>query len=130
MIVEGGTPYTVSGTSVAAPSMAGILALAVQKAGVRQGSVNARLYQLAASTPAAFHPTLSGSNTVPGVSGHTAAGATYNLATGLGSVDGAALVQNWSVTSSLVQCSAAAVASTGCLLSTPIHIGVGIAQFQ
>jgi len=129
MIVEGGTPYTVSGTSVAAPSMAGILALAVQKSGTGQGSVNARLYQLAASTPAAFHPTPSGSNTVPGVSGYTAAGATYNLATGLGSVDGALLVRNWSATASLVQCSSAAAASTGCLLSTPIHIGVGIAQF-
>lgn len=129
MIVEGGTPYTVSGTSFAAPSMAGIFALVVQKAGAGQGSVNARLYQLADSTPSAFHPTPSGSNTVPGVYGYTASGATYNLATGLGSVDGSVLVQNWTATTSLVQCSASVAVSTGCLLSTPIHIGVSIEQF-
>jgi hypothetical protein len=36
---------------------------------------------------------------VPGVAGFTAAGATYNLATGLGSVDAALLVNNWSTLS-------------------------------
>ena len=95
MIVEDGTPFVVSGTSVAAPALAGILALAVQSSGAGLGSVNSRLYTLAVSTPSAFHPTSAGNNTVPGVAGFTAAGATYNLATGLGSVDAAVLVRNW-----------------------------------
>ena len=37
-----------------------------------------------------FHATPSGNNSVPGVTGFTASGAPYNLATGLGSVDGIA----------------------------------------
>jgi hypothetical protein len=53
------------------------------------------LYALANSTGDAFHPTPSGDNAVPGVAGFTANGATYNLATGLGSVDAALLVNNW-----------------------------------
>jgi subtilase family serine protease len=97
IILEGGTMYVVSGTSVAAPALAGIFAMAVQKAGQGQGSANARFYALAASTPAAFHVTPSGNNTVPGVAGYTAAGATYNLATGLGSVNATVLVENWIV---------------------------------
>jgi hypothetical protein len=42
-----------------------------------------------------FHATRSGNNSVPGVTGFTADGAEYNLATGLGSVDGALLVNGW-----------------------------------
>jgi hypothetical protein len=55
------------------------------------------LYALANAAPDAFHPTPSGNNSVPGVAGFWASGAAYNLATGLGSVDGAALVGNWGV---------------------------------
>jgi subtilase family serine protease len=95
MIYENGSTFIVSGTSVATPSMAGILALAAQKAGRGQGSANPRLYALAEEGGGIFHPTPSGSNAVPGVSGYIASGATYNLATGLGSVDAAALVNNW-----------------------------------
>lgn len=96
IMVENGGFYIASGTSVAAPSFAGIMALIVaSQDGRGQGSANSRLYALAASSPAAFHPTPSGNNTVPGVTGQTANGAVYNLATGLGSVDAAQLVSNW-----------------------------------
>lgn len=96
IMVENGGFYIASGTSVAAPSFAGIMALVVASQGGKgQGSANPRLYALATSVPAAFHPTPSGNNTVPGVTGQTADGAVYNLATGLGSVDAAQLVSNW-----------------------------------
>jgi subtilase family serine protease len=100
-MVEGGAYWIVSGTSVAAPSFAGIVALATEKEnGKGQGNVNARLYGLAGAVPDPFHPTPSGNNTVPGVEGFTASGATFNLATGLGSVDGALLVNGWNTSSS------------------------------
>ena len=44
-----------SGTSAAAPGMAGIAALLNTKAGVTQGNINPLLYEVAASTPSAFH---------------------------------------------------------------------------
>ena len=90
----------VSGTSVSAPSFAGVMALVTAKEnGKGQGSANPRLYALTAAVPDPFHPTPSGNNTVPGVAGFSADGATYNLATGLGSVDGALLVNGWNTSS-------------------------------
>jgi subtilase family serine protease len=95
--VENGSYWIASGTSAAAPSFAGIMALVAESQhGAPQGNANPLLYALANSTGDPFHPTPSGDNTVPGVAGFTAAGATYNLATGLGSVDGALLANNWS----------------------------------
>ena len=96
IIHENGSDWIVSGTSAATPSFAGILALVVESmGGAGQGSANPSLYPLAAFSAAAFHATPSGANTVPGVPGFTAAGATYNPATGLGSVDAALLVGAW-----------------------------------
>ncbi len=88
-----------SGTSAAAPAFAGIMALVVQKTGQRQGNANPRLYQLASAQyqsggSAVFHDVSSGNNGVPGRNGYSA-GAGYDLATGLGSVDANALVNNW-----------------------------------
>jgi hypothetical protein len=72
------------------------MALVVSKQnGAKQGSVNARLYALARAASSPFHVTPSGNNSVPGVTGFAADGAGYNLATGLGSVDGALLVNGW-----------------------------------
>jgi hypothetical protein len=65
--------------------------------GEGQGSANSRLYSLASADQNPFHATQSGNNSVPGVIGFTANGATYNLATGLGSVDGALLVNGWGI---------------------------------
>ena len=96
-VVENGSFWIASGTSASAPSFAGIMALVAESQhGAQQGNANPRLYALANSSDDPFHPTPSGDNNVPGVAGFSATGATYNLATGLGSVDAALLVNNWS----------------------------------
>jgi hypothetical protein len=104
----------IGGTSVSSPAFAGIMALVNQKTGSPQGVPGLVLYTLAAQQPSAFHDALSGSTiTVPCVTGSancttataghhygvlsgfsTATG--YDLATGLGSVNAANLVNNWS----------------------------------
>lgn len=96
IIIENGSYYLISGTSAASPSIAGVMALVDQsKGGVGQGNANPSLYALLNASKNPFHATPSGSNNVPGVSGFTASGAPYNLATGLGSVDGSLLVAAW-----------------------------------
>jgi uncharacterized membrane protein len=101
LIEENGEYYLVAGTSAAAPSFAGLMALVVQsKGGSGQGNANPALYALLDANTDPFHATPSGNNSVPGVAGFTASGGSYNLATGLGSVDGALLVENWSSASS------------------------------
>ena len=99
-----GSFYVFSGTSASAPSLAGIMALVGQRQGVRLGNPNPVLYRLATAQyggwgPAVFHDVTSGDNGVPGVSGFPA-GAGYDLATGLGSVDAQALVNSFGTTSS------------------------------
>ena len=94
------------GTSVAAPCMAGIMALVVQKNG-RQGNINPTLYTLAGR--AGFHDITSGNNWVPGVTGYSA-GPGFDLCTGLGSPDAWGLVSAWPVPTSSV--SAAITAPT------------------
>ncbi len=101
------------GTSVSSPQFAGIMALVNQKTGSAQGIPGLTLYKLAAQQPSAFHDVPAGSTiAMPCVTGSpncttskagdaygilsgysTAAG--YDLATGLGSVDAANLVNQW-----------------------------------
>lgn len=50
-----GAITAVGGTSAGTPSMAGIVALLVQKTGQRQGNINPRLYAIAVTSPSAFH---------------------------------------------------------------------------
>ena len=95
----GGSWFVFSGTSLSAPAWAGLLALVNQSqsatgAGSGQGSANPELYALVNAAASPFHNTRTGNNTVPGVNGYSASGG-YNLATGLGSVDAAALVAGW-----------------------------------
>jgi len=106
-----GSSATVSGfggTSTSAPAFAGILALINQKMGAstRLGQPNWVLYQLASTSPSAFHQVMVGNNSVYCTSGSTNcgtnsfltgynAGSGYNLATGLGSVDISKLVNSW-----------------------------------
>ncbi|HEX4004581.1 MAG TPA: S53 family peptidase [Acidobacteriaceae bacterium] len=83
-----------SGTSAAAVVMAGMAALLVERAGERLGNVGPKLYALAAADPGAFHDIVSGDNSVPGVAGYAAVTG-YDAATGLGSLDVAALAADW-----------------------------------
>jgi hypothetical protein len=113
--------FFISGTSAAAPSMAGIMALVIANAGGRQGQANYVLYPLAASQAAqgiypsqcngsntsglpastcVFNDVTVGNNVVPGeLSSDYHAGPGYDLATGLGSVNVANLIANWSTVS-------------------------------
>ena len=95
----------VGGTSVGAPSFAGVVALLNQKLNTRLGNANPILYKLATTAPTAFHDITVGGNMVPcqtrtpncGSSGFIgfAAGPGYDLATGLGSLDITKLVLAW-----------------------------------
>jgi len=100
------------GTSVAAPCFAGMVALINQKMNTSdgQGNINPILYSMAATTPAAIHDITSGNNIVPCSEGTKdcpatapfqfgySAGAGYDQATGLGSVDAFNLVEAWGST--------------------------------
>ena len=112
----GACPSSVAGyggTSVSSPAFAGIMALVNQKMGERQGNANYILYKLAAQQPSAFHDVTVGTNAVPcttgspncttnfggdayGILSGYNAGAGYDLATGLGSVNANNLVTKWS----------------------------------
>ncbi len=91
--------YTAGGTSLSSPSAAGIMALVIQKMGGQpQGLANYVFYRLA-STAGVYHDTTKGDNKVPDTQGQYtvgySAGPGYDLATGLGSLDGNALVNSW-----------------------------------
>lgn len=107
-----GNGYAYGGTSIVAPQVAAMITLWNQKAGNTSGVGNANpiLYQTAQSTPAGFHDVTTGSNAVVCVSGspncngnsggygvmsccNAATG--YDMATGLGSVDAAAMGAIW-----------------------------------
>ncbi|MGA8429978.1 MAG: protease pro-enzyme activation domain-containing protein [Candidatus Sulfotelmatobacter sp.] len=99
VILMDGSLQAVAGTSAAAPSLAGAMALVVQKAGASQGNVNPVLYRLATRQLSdggadVFHDITSGNNSVPGVSGFNA-GTGYDAATGLGSIDADLLASHW-----------------------------------
>jgi subtilase family serine protease len=99
----------IGGTSAGAPTFAGILALLNQATSSNGlGNVNPMLYSLAANNSQnhAFHDITSGDNKVPCSTGTTdcptgttsigfAAGAGYDQATGLGSLDVANLIAAW-----------------------------------
>ena len=133
LIVTGGSLSSVGGTSAAAPSFAGLMALVVQKTGQRQGNANVRLYQMANSQYASggasvFHDVVSGNNSVPGVTGFSGV-AGYDQATGLGSVDANSMLGNWSATAvatpdfTLGGISSLTVA-TGASATTPVQVSV------
>jgi subtilase family serine protease len=105
------------GTSAAAPSMAGVVALLNEEKGGAQGALNPKLYLLANLDPAAFHDTTVGSSgvsgcvlTIPSICNNSTpspatlsgglqgyeVNAGFDLATGWGSIDVAQLLSNWS----------------------------------
>lgn len=99
LVALNGQFYVFGGTSASTPSLAGLMALVAQRSAARLGNANPVLYALAAKQAnagaAVFHDTTAGNNSVPGQTGFTA-GAGYDLATGLGSVDTLQLVNHWS----------------------------------
>jgi len=108
---QGNNLFGVGGTSAAAPSMAGVFAILNQyvvKQGIQKtpglGNVNPQLYRMAQSAPAAFHDITSGNDNVPCLQGSPgcvngsygfSAGAGYDQATGIGSIDANVLVTSW-----------------------------------
>jgi uncharacterized protein (TIGR03437 family) len=111
-VYTGGSASYYGGTSVAAPTMAGIFVLLnhyLVSTGIEKqaglANVNPTLYRLAQSAPAAFHDVTQGNNIVPctvgspncttGTLGFNA-GVGYDSTTGLGSVDATTLVHQWS----------------------------------
>jgi subtilase family serine protease len=105
--VAGATFSGAGGTSAAAPAFAGMLALVEQSTGSRLGTANNVIYQLAGSKYSTiFHDVTSGNNSVVCTGGSSGCGSNgfltgynattgYDLASGLGSVDATALVNNW-----------------------------------
>ena len=112
----------VGGTSAATPAFAGIMALINEKYNSRQGQAGYVLYPLKAQFGSAFHDVTHGTNSMPcdfvdgtpnciaaptdntiegegqlgtGSTPDYNAAAGYNLATGLGTVDASALVNDW-----------------------------------
>lgn len=105
-----GNLNVVGGTSVAAPSLAGIFALLQQQLGKGGlGNINPMLYGIGNSQYSGnvFHDTTSGNNSSPCQLGTTNcpsggnigynAGPGYDLATGWGTVDAAQLANKWSI---------------------------------
>jgi uncharacterized protein (TIGR03437 family) len=110
-VYTGGSLQIYGGTSVAAPTMAGIVTLlneylvssaAQQQAGL--GNINPTLYRMAQNSSGAFHDITVGNNSVPCVIGSPDcttgsigynAGPRYDQATGLGSPDAYNFVHQW-----------------------------------
>ena len=111
-VYTGGSANYFGGTSVAAPTMAGIVALLnhyLVSTGIQQqpglGNINPTLYRLGQNAPGVFHDVVAGNNSVPcGVGSPQcstgtlgiAAGANYDAASGWGSVDAMNLIHQWS----------------------------------
>ncbi len=107
-IYTAGAGGLVGGTSCAAPMMAGVLALLNQSLAPQQpglGNINPTLYRMAQTTSGVFHDIVDGDNSVPCAADSPdcvrgslgwAAGPGYDSATGLGSLDVANFVGQWS----------------------------------
>lgn len=88
---KGGLSYAqIGGTSLSAPSFAGIVNIIGQAVGKSLGNVDPIIYDFANKDLAGsgFHDVTSGNNDFNGVTGYTA-GPDYDLCTGWGSVDAA-----------------------------------------
>ncbi|MGD0369843.1 MAG: S53 family peptidase [Acidobacteriaceae bacterium] len=104
VVTDGSYSFEIfSGTSAAAPGMAGVAALLDQKIGSAQGDLNPVLYPLAASVPSAFHDVTVASsgvsscsvntssmcnNSIPGPSGLTGGQAGFLVTNGYDEVTG------------------------------------------
>ena len=132
------TTTPVGGTSTAAPSMAGTLALVIQsQGGQRLGQADYAIYNIAANHPSGFHDIAQGNNSVLCTAGTTNcgsndfvtgynAGTGYDLATGIGSIDVAKFVNDWAtVKFAATTTSLTAGTSTSSLSSSPLTVAHG-----
>ena len=129
MIYSGGSLQIVGGTSVGAPTFAGMAALlnhylvsrgAQSAAGL--GNMNPQLYSLAQTTPGAFHDIITGDNMVDPCPARArnctatpigfSAGPGYDQVTGLGSIDAYNLVSAWHASALNTRAAAAIVLSS------------------
>jgi uncharacterized protein (TIGR03437 family) len=112
-VYTGGSLQVYGGTSVAAPTFAGVTTLLNQylvSTGAQSapgvGNINPKLYSLAKTAPGAFHDVTTGNNIVTVSCGHRSVGCSstpvgysagkgYDQATGLGSVDVYRLITAW-----------------------------------
>ena len=138
--------YTVGGTSVAAPVMAGIQALINQSQGGRQGNPNYYYYKIAAlqspvtcnsatyvttsNSSCGFHDVQVGNNYIPAARNGTSAigwpaGVGFDMATGLGSPDAAHLAALWSTVQFLPTTVGLQVENLSGSNSPPIQINHG-----
>jgi uncharacterized protein (TIGR03437 family) len=143
LVYTGGTLSVFGGTSVGAPTFSGMVALlnqyqALNGAASGMGNLNPRLYSLAQSSPSMFHDVTNGNNIVTitcntrqrncvaGSFGYSA-GAGYDQASGLGSVNAYNLVTGWTgatnavtpgTTSMILTSSAASVDAGGSITLT------------
>ena len=146
---EQGFIFFVAGTSASAPSFAGIMALVDQKMGSRQGQANYVLYRLAATEtlskcngsntqglPASnciFNDVTVGNNAVPGETGYGTPNAKYqstvgyDLATGLGSVNVANLVNNWNSVTFSPTTTTLGLNPTTITHGAPVTVNIGVA---
>jgi subtilase family serine protease len=140
VVISEGAAIGVGGTSAAAPSFAGMIALLNQylvqnqvqaKSGL--GNINPKLYGMAASgATGVFHDVTTGDNIVPcqvgtancasGSFGYTA-GVGYDLVTGLGSVNAYNLITAWggipvSATTTTLTASPATILASGSTVLT------------
>jgi subtilase family serine protease len=149
-VSSGGNLTVVGGTSVAAPTFAGIIALLNQQLSASGlGNVNPTLYSLAASNPGAFHDITTGNNIVPCTNPSTDcpttspfqfgfnAGTGYDQVTGLGSIDAAAMFAAWPAArtaSSVTIASSASAVNAGSSVTFKAAIspstGVGTVKFS
>jgi len=82
---------SIGGTSIAAPLLSSIVAVAAQACGTtRLGFINPTLYQMA-SEGVGFNDVTTGANNIYNVAGYSA-GVGYDMASGLGSPNGAAFI--------------------------------------
>ena len=139
---SGSFPVTlVGGTSASTPSMAGIMALIEQKYG-RQGQASPTLYALAQQKPSVFHDVTLGSNETFCSQGFPscvlnatydsylatvyAATPNYDLASGLGSFDASALVNNWNAISYKTTSTMLNLSSTSATHGQPITLSTTV----
>jgi uncharacterized protein (TIGR03437 family) len=134
LVTQGSGLVVVGGTSAAAPSMAGLVALLNQyvvKNGIQEtpglGNINPQLYRMAQTLPEVFHDIVKGDNAAPCAQGSpgcltgkygAAAGAGYDQATGLGSIDADRLFSAWGQATSPVVVNLTVSSSTATINDT------------